>query len=79
MNRRPAHEGEHDGELRVVDHSSRKHWQRCAEFGKQLADKRGSVDLFDFGGTVEDIKARCKAETGMEPPKPPVFQSWHRA
>ncbi len=29
--------------------------------------------LFDFGGTIEDILARCKAETHLEPPRPPTF------
>lgn len=29
--------------------------------------------LFDFGGTVAELIARCEAETGLPPPKPPVF------
>ena len=30
--------------------------------------------LFDFGGTIEELRARCEAETGLPAPKPPV---WH--
>jgi len=38
-----------------------------------LREQRGEVGLFDFGGTIEEIKARCKDETHLEPPVPPVF------
>ena len=44
----------------------------------KLTKERGDVKLFDFGGTIEELKARCKAETGFEPPAPPVFQKWHQ-
>ncbi|TDI65648.1 MAG: hydantoinase B/oxoprolinase family protein [Alphaproteobacteria bacterium] len=42
----------------------------------KLAKQRGDVKLFDFGGTVEELKARCKEETGLEPPKTPEFLNW---
>ena len=29
--------------------------------------------LFDRGGTIEDLRARCKDETGLDAPKPPVW------
>ncbi len=29
--------------------------------------------LFDFGGDIEDILARCKAETHLDPPRSPTF------
>jgi N-methylhydantoinase B len=41
-----------------------------------MATTRGAVALFDFGGTVEELKARCKEDTQLEPPKAPVFQKW---
>jgi N-methylhydantoinase B len=41
-----------------------------------MATTRGAVELFDFGGTVEELKARCKEDTQLEPPKAPVFQKW---
>jgi hypothetical protein len=28
---------------------------------------------FDFGGTIEEIKARCKQETHLDPPVRPTF------
>ena len=42
-----------------------------------MTEKRGDVQLFDFGGTIDEIKARCKEETGFDPPRAPVFQKWH--
>ena len=43
---------------------------------RRMAAQRGSVELFDFGGTVEELKARCQADTTLQPPKSPVFQKW---
>ena len=43
--------------------------------GKMAAD-RGEISLFNFGGTVEELKARCKADTHLDPPRSPVFQKW---
>ena len=40
---------------------------------KQLREQRGAPDLFDFGGTIEEIKARCKEETHLDPPAAPTF------
>ena len=45
----------------------------------QMARSRGEVTLFNFGGTIEELKARCKRETGLEPPSTPVFQTWMSA
>ena len=42
----------------------------------RMAVDRGDVALFDTGGTVEELKARCKADTSLEPPRQPVFQKW---
>ncbi len=38
-----------------------------------LRTSRGEVKLFDQGGSIDDIKARCREETGLEPPRDPVF------
>ncbi|WP_448586737.1 hydantoinase B/oxoprolinase family protein [Thermaurantiacus sp.] len=35
--------------------------------------------LFDFGGTIEELRARCEAETGLPPPKPPVWHQFRQA
>ena len=39
-----------------------------------MAKKRGKTKLFDKGGTIAELKKRCKKETGLEPPETPVFQ-----
>lgn len=44
-----------------------------------MAKKRGKTKLFDFGGTIPELKKACRKETGLEPPKAPVFPSWLRA
>jgi N-methylhydantoinase B len=38
-----------------------------------LTEKRGDTQLFDFGGTIEEIKARCLQETGLPAPETPRF------
>ncbi len=45
----------------------------------KMAKKRGKTKLFDFGGTIPELKKACKKETGLEPPKTPVFQTWIKA
>lgn len=40
---------------------------------QELRAKRGEVELFNFGGSIEEIKNRCKAETHLEPPVAPTF------
>ena len=32
--------------------------------------------VFNFGGTIPELKKRCKAETGLMPPKQPEFPRW---
>lgn len=43
---------------------------------KKMAKGRLAPGLFNRGGEVEELRARCKAETGLEPPKAPTFQRW---
>jgi N-methylhydantoinase B len=45
---------------------------------ERMARERGDVTLFNFGGTIEELKARCKAETSFDPPRAPEFQKWMR-
>ena len=40
------------------------------------AGRKQPLPLFDRGGTIEELKARCKAETGFEPPRTPRFARW---
>ena len=44
----------------------------------ELAKKRGETQLFDFGGSLEELKARCQSDTGLKPPEQPRFQTWVR-
>ncbi len=44
-----------------------------------MAAERGDTKLFDFGGTPEELKARCEAETGLPAPAAPEFQNWFRS
>ena len=39
----------------------------------ELRQQRGEPGLFNFGGTIDEIKARCKAETHLDPPAAPTF------
>ena len=43
------------------------------ELRARLSVERGETKLFDFGGTIAELKARCLEETGLEPPIDPVF------
>jgi N-methylhydantoinase B len=40
---------------------------------EELREKRGEAELFNFGGTIEEIKARCREETHLDPPAAPTF------
>ncbi len=41
---------------------------------EQLRAERGAVELFNRGGSIEALKARCLEETHLEPPVAPSFQ-----
>ena len=45
----------------------------------KMASGRGDIHLFNFGGTIEELKSRCFAETGHQPPTKPVFPRWIEA
>ncbi len=40
---------------------------------EELIAKRGEPPMFDFGGSIEEIKARCLQETHLPPPVSPSF------
>ncbi len=51
---------------------------------KQLREKmrteRGKPKLFDRGfESIDELKGRCKAETGLEAPAQPQFTKWAKA
>jgi N-methylhydantoinase B len=43
---------------------------------QKIAAARGPVALFNRGGTIDELKTRCKAETSFDPPRQPVFAKW---
>jgi N-methylhydantoinase B len=43
------------------------------ELRGRLREQRGEPELFNFGGSIDEIKARCKAETHLDPPSSPTF------
>jgi N-methylhydantoinase B len=47
--------------------------QQTTSLRATLTEKRGATQLFDFGGTIEEIKARCLEETGLPAPETPSF------
>ncbi len=40
---------------------------------KKIIADRGEQGLFNFGGTIDEIKARSQEETHLPPPETPVF------
>lgn len=47
--------------------------QASAALREQMVAERGEIELFDRGGTIDEIKARCLAETGLPAPATPVW------
>ncbi len=50
-----------------------------AALRERMGSERGATKLFDFGGTVDELKQRCREETGLAPPEAPRFQARGRA
>jgi N-methylhydantoinase B len=42
---------------------------------KEMRASRGEQGLFNFGGTIEEIKSRALEETHLPPPVAPTFSS----
>ena len=40
----------------------------------EMRSARGEVGVFNFGPPIEELRANCAAETGLEPPVQPVFR-----
>ncbi|WP_084583853.1 hydantoinase B/oxoprolinase family protein [Sphingomonas azotifigens] len=38
------------------------------------ATRKPAESVFDYGGSVEELRARCEEETGLPAPRPPVWQ-----
>lgn len=46
---------------------------------KKMGAERKETSLFNRGGTIAELKARCKEETTFDAPRTPVFANWMRA
>ena len=57
----------------VCDAAGRVDDEATARLRDELREQRGEIALFDQGGDIEAIKARCLEETGLEPPRTPEF------
>ena len=55
------------------------HEKRTEKLRAKLSKARGKPPLFDRGGSIDELKARCFKETGLQPPRQPEFQSWATA
>lgn len=47
--------------------------EATAALRARMRAERGPLRLFDQGGSIDEIKARCLEETGLPPPRSPVF------
>ena len=43
------------------------------ELRSEMSKNTVPDEMFNFGGTIEEIKARCLEETHLEPPVSPTF------
>jgi N-methylhydantoinase B len=63
----------------VVSEEFRLDQAATSELRRQMSTERKETPLFNRGGTIEELKARCKEETTFDPPRTPVFANWMRA
>ena len=63
----------------VLDEKLNVDEKATAALREKMAKERGDTKIFDFGGSIEELKARCREETGLEPPRTPTFQRWATA
>ncbi len=61
----------------VIDAAGAVDAAASAKLRAEMAKRRGPVQLFDRGfASIEELKARCLAETGLAPPVQPKFSKW---
>jgi N-methylhydantoinase B len=60
----------------VIDADFVVQLEASALLRSQLAGKRGAMKSFDFGGTIEELLARCLEDTGLPAPQKPLPPSW---
>lgn len=57
----------------VLDEAGNVNREQTAALRKEMAQTRDASSLFSRGGSLEEIKARCEAETGLLPPTTPTW------
>ena len=55
----------------VLDSKGKVDSKETQALRKKLKGERGNVELFNFGGTIDEIKARAIKETHLEAPVSP--------
>jgi N-methylhydantoinase B len=64
----------------IVDHDLNADVAATERLRAELRTARKQVKLFDRGfDSIDELKARCLAETGLEPPRQPQFSGRVRA
>ncbi|HSO46743.1 MAG TPA: hypothetical protein VLQ68_02315, partial [Rhizobiaceae bacterium] len=64
----------------VVIRGGKVDGEATARLREDMASRRKQDGLFNRGfSSIEELKARCKAETGFAPPAAPVFRQYLRA
>ena len=64
----------------VVNPNDRVDSAETAELRARMAKERGKAPLFDRGfANIDELKARCRSETGLPPPAAPRFSALTRA
>jgi N-methylhydantoinase B len=59
----------------IVDDAGKVNQPETDKLRKRMAGLRtGKPGIFNRGGTIEELKSRCLAETGLEPPATPQFR-----
>ncbi|HEY8353306.1 MAG TPA: hydantoinase B/oxoprolinase family protein, partial [Sphingomonadales bacterium] len=43
------------------------------------SQRKGDLPIFNFGPSIEELRARCLEETGLPAPQPPVWRRHNSA
>jgi len=49
--------------------------KKTSALRSRLRKKRGKAEIFNFGGEIDELKKRCRRETGLPAPEQPVFKT----
>jgi N-methylhydantoinase B len=60
----------------VLDEAGEVDAEATEKERQRARDERGPASDFDFGPPLEEVLARCKEETGLEPPTPAKPLRW---